>query len=306
METVAFEGQTLSRWRAGNSTFLALPTRGARLLHWNVALADGSVRDVIHWPENANFADIARVRGGNPILFPFCGRTFDRGDQGFWRAPDGIRRPMSQHGFARQDEFKVLWSDARGFSAQLIPTSDDRFAYPYDYEFTVTYLFEPLGLACELTLKNLGREPVPWCAGHHFYFTVPWREHAARDDYAIELSAAESLKHDPSGALVPGPAVKPTESLANPDLLDTIHTGLRSNTATFGDPKRGERVRIRLGTTKKPPPDAAFVTWAPDATTPFYCVEPWMGPPNAPAHRRGLDFVPPGSSRSFAVTVSLD
>jgi Galactose mutarotase and related enzymes len=305
METVEFQGQTLSRWRVGPSTFLALPARGARLLHWHVTHGDGSVRDVIHWPEDADFANIAKVRGGNPILFPFCGRTFDRGDQGFWRAPDGIRRPMPQHGFARQGEFKLLWADARGFSAQLIPTADDRVAYPYDYEFNVTYLFDALGLACELTLKNLGRVPIPWSAGHHFYFTLPWHENASRADYAIDLSATERLNHAPDGALVPGPTLASTESLANPDLLDTIHTRLKSNTATFGHPKRREHVRIQLGTTKTPPPDAAFVTWSPDATAPFYCVEPWMGPPNAPEHQRGLDLVPPRESHRFTVTLSL-
>jgi len=305
METVEFQGQSLSRWRVGNSTFLALPTRGARLLNWNVTHADGSVRDVIHWPENADFAHIAKVRGGNPILFPFCGRTFDRGEQNFWRAPDGIRRPMPQHGFARQGEFTLLWADTRGFSAQLVPTADDRMAYPYDYEFIVTYLFEPIGLACELTLKNLGREPAPWCPGHHFYFTVPWHENATRENYSIEIPATERLKHSPTGTLLPGPSLQPVETIANPDLLDTLHTRLKSNPATFGDPKRREFIRIQLGTTKTPPPDAAFVTWSSDATAPYYCVEPWLGLPNSPEHYRGLHFVPPRESRSFTVTVSL-
>ena len=91
MERVPYQGQTLSRWRVGNSTFLALPEKGARLMNWNVTLGDGSVRDVLYWPENADFSDFARVRGGNPILFPFNARVFDQGDIHFWRAADGVR-----------------------------------------------------------------------------------------------------------------------------------------------------------------------------------------------------------------------
>ena len=102
MEKVSYQGQTLTRWRVGNSTFLALPEKGARLMNWNITLGDGTVRDVLYWPENADFSDIAKVRGGNPILFPFNGRCFDQGEIFFWRAADGVRRPMPIHGIARQ------------------------------------------------------------------------------------------------------------------------------------------------------------------------------------------------------------
>ena len=50
MEKIPYLGQTLIRWRVGGSTFMALPERGARLMNWNLAMGDGSVRDVIHWP----------------------------------------------------------------------------------------------------------------------------------------------------------------------------------------------------------------------------------------------------------------
>ena len=83
MENVSYQGQTLKRWRVGNSTFLAMPEKGARLMSWTITLGDGSVRDVLYWPENANLGEIAKVRGGNPILFPFSARSFDRGEIAF-------------------------------------------------------------------------------------------------------------------------------------------------------------------------------------------------------------------------------
>src|SRR6185436_1975205 len=117
MEKISYLGETIMRWQVGPSTFLALPEKGARLMNWNVSLGDGSVRDVIYWPELATLNEFHRIRGGNPILFPFSARTFDHGDINFWRAPDGVRRPMPQHGFARHTEFKIVRLDARGFAA---------------------------------------------------------------------------------------------------------------------------------------------------------------------------------------------
>lgn len=305
MEKVSYQGQDLTRWRVGNSTFLALPERGARLLNWNVTLGDGSVRDVIYWPEQADFADIAKVRGGNPILFPFNGRCFDQGEIFHWRAADGIRRPMPLHGIARQGEFKVLQADARGFSAQFLPGAEARASYPFDYEFTVTYRFEPLGLSCEFAVTNLGAEPLPWCAGHHFYFTLPWTEGSSRGDYLIRIPATRRLRHDPTGALVTGPVLQAEESFANPALVDVLHTGLRGNEAVFGETGRGGDVVVRLGGDKVPPAEAMFVTWTLAPESPFFCVEPWMGPPNAPGHGVGLKYVSKNETQRFVVSVHL-
>jgi galactose mutarotase-like enzyme len=306
MEKVSYQGQSLTRWRVGQSTFLALPEKGARLMNWNLTLGDGTVRDVVYWPEVASFDEIAKVRGGNPILFPFCGRTFDQGEIFFWRDPAGVRRPMPIHGIARQGDFTIVRADDRGFSARFVPGEEARACYPFEYEFTVTYRFESAGLSCELALKNLGSAPLPWSAGHHFYFTVPWTEGSSRKDYLIQLQAEKRLKQDfKTGQLVPGPALGARESLANPDLIDTQHTGLQSPDCVFGEKDRPGDVTVRIGTAKTPPADAAFVTWTADDAAPFFCVEPWMGPPNAPENKVGLHWVAPGKTQTFVISIGV-
>jgi len=305
MEQIPYLGRTLTRWRVGNSTFLALPEQGARLMNWSVALGDGSVRDIVHWPEITTLDDVAKVRGGNPILFPFNGRCFDQEDIYFWRDAAGVRRPIPIHGIARQGSFQVLRLDARGFSARFLPGEEARAAYPFDYEFTVSYRFEPTGLACELTLANLGKDPLPWSAGHHFYFTLPWSEGSRRGDYLIRIPATKRARQSPKGNLIPGPELQPEESLANPALIDTFHLGLQGNEVVFGEKGRPGDIAIRHGTAKVPPPEATFVTWTLADDSPFYCVEPWMGPANAPGNKVGLHFVPPGGSATFTVSVAL-
>jgi galactose mutarotase-like enzyme len=305
MEKISYLGETIMRWTVGPSTFLALPERGARLMNWNFTLGDGSVRDVIYWPELKNLENFHRIRGGNPILFPFCGRSFDKGEVDFWRTTDGIRRPMPQHGVARQGKFKFVRLDARGFAVQFLPGEEAQAAYPYDYEFTVTYRFDALSLSCEFGLKNLGAEPIPWCAGHHFYFTLPWNDGTTRNDYVVRVPAGERLKHGPTGQLLPGPQLKADESIANPELIDTLHTHLRSREVQFGEKGKTGKVVVRLETDSVPPPDATIVTWTPNDEAPFYCVEPWMGPPNSPEHKRGLQWVRPGELRTFSVNIAV-
>ncbi len=308
MEQVPYLGETLTRWNVGNSTFLALPERGARLMHWHVTLGDGSVRDVIHWPDLTNIEESVRARGGNPILFPFNARSFDKGDIHFWRDPAGVRRPMPMHGLARQARFDVTRVDTRGFSATMIPDEAANEAYPFDYEFTVVYRFNPLGLSCEFNLKNTGDKPIPWSAGHHFYFTMPWEDGKTRADYQIRIPATKTLRQDAQGMLQPGPAIKPVEPLSNSALVDTFHLGLKSNAVTVtpsSGAEGGDTLTIRNGLEAVPPPEATFVTWTKDADSPFYCIEPWMGPANSPETKNGLHWVAPGHSQSYVVDITL-
>jgi Galactose mutarotase and related enzymes len=309
LDTVPFLGETLHRWRVGRSTFLAHPERGARLMNWNLELADGSVRDVIHWPEIASFEGFHSIRGGNPVLFPFSARSFVDGEIHRWRAADGVCRPMPMHGIARQGRFALVRADASGFAAVLQPDDSAREAYPFDYEFTVIYRFAPTSLTCEFILENRDTRPIPWSAGHHFYFSVPWEPGRTRADYRLSVPASRRLRQDKVGRLVPGEDFPVSAPLDRPEWIDALHLGLTSPTAVLA-PAGGGRsgaISVTIGLDKKsaPPPDSTFVTWTQAPDSPFYCLEPWMGPPNSPEHGIGLHHVAPGKSQSFVVEVAL-
>jgi galactose mutarotase-like enzyme len=306
MERIPYLGHTILKWQVGASSFLALPEKGARLMNWNITLGDGSVRDIVYWPEVKTLDDFHKIRGGNPILFPFCGRTYDRSEPGHWAADDALRRPMPQHGFARQGAFRLSRLDERGFSAQFVPDEAAQAGYPYDYEFTVSYRFEATGLYVELDLTNRGATSIPWSAGHHFYFTLPWSSHLKRKDYVLELPATRTLKHNESGRLVDGPRLGPRESLDNPALIDTVHTGLRGHKFSVTETDSRQSLRFNTGFINTNARDAAVVTWTQDEKSPFYCIEPWMGPPNSPENKIGLHNVGPGQTQKFFVEITLD
>jgi galactose mutarotase-like enzyme len=104
---------------------------------------------------------------------------------------------------------------------------------------------------------------------------------------------------------MPGPEFPARGSLAHPDLIDTIHVGLAENRFHLATSDGSEHLEVRVGTEKTPPADYTMVTWTADDQVPYYCIEPWMGPPNSPEHQRGLEWVTPGQTGHFAVSVAI-
>lgn len=287
----------------GSSRFRIAPECGFRLMRWSLTTAAGC-RDILYWQEG-DTVPFHKIRGGNPLLFPFAGRSFDRGIEDHWRAPDGGRLPMPRHGFARDGRFEVVARDSHHIAAVLIPDEAARAAYPFDYTFTASYTFEELAFTVVLQLENHGDAPIPWSAGHHFYFTLPWHAAARRKDYRLNMEARKCAYHGPDGKLVMQKDRESCHDLSDTNLLDRIHWNLRHNRVSFG-PKGGEEdVHLIIGDDPVPPKGTALVTWSESADAPYYCIEPWMGPPNAAAHGKGLHWVGPGESSGFTVQVSL-
>lgn len=276
-------------------------------MSWNHRLADHSTREVIYWPEDADFNNFARVRGGNPILFPFSARTFNEGTIAEWKDSDGTVRPMPMHGFSRGGAYDIVAIDETGFTAALKPTAADKKAYPFDHRFTVRYVFGETSVKVYLRLENLGDTPICWSAGHHFYFRLPWRAGLTRDDYRFEIPAEACYTHEPDGTLQPVEAGwKAQTSFGNPVNTDRIYTRLTGDAATFGPNDGSEDIRIRfLDDSETRSEWNAVVIWTESRESPFYCVEPWMGPPNSPEHGKGLHTVQAGETATFGIEVTL-
>jgi galactose mutarotase-like enzyme len=73
----------------------------------------------------------------------------------------------------------------------------------------------------------------------------------------------------------------------------------------FGEKGHPGDIVVRLGADEEAPADAVFVTWTQADDSPYYCVEPWMGPANAPEHKKGLHYVAPGARETFTVSVAV-
>ena len=288
-------------WRIGASEFFADIGRGARLLSWNVNLAGGVKSSVILPP--CEEEDIALAHGGNPVLFPFAGRQFADGKADFWKDKSSVLRPMPMHGFARTSVFEPLEISDSGFRSRLVFSEEARRCYPFDCEFFVSYAFSELSLICDMTLANNSAYPIPWAPGNHFYFALPWTPGTTRADYILNTDAKKQYLYSPDGSLIETEAIKTPQFSDN--MVNRIFMRLKTNKISFGLKNGEENITVRIGSKVRPAPQTSVVVWTLSDLSPYFCVEPWMGPPNASSLKNGLSWVGAGQSDTFSVEVSL-
>ncbi|WP_427310811.1 aldose epimerase [Cupriavidus sp. H39] len=286
--TEDFQGQPLVRIGHADSYLLLAPQHGGRLVRW---VHHG--QDILYWPEAADWSRPAKVRGGNPLLFPFIGRHFAEGKPGQWQDEQGTVHTLSQHGFARDLPFDVSALDPQStITMTLRDSAATRAGFPFAFAFDAVYALLPDGLEVTLRTTNTGTQRLPCYPGHHFYFALPYAQRAAA---TLALPRAERLRQLPDGR--PGPA-EPGEStyrLDDPRLQDTFHVFRDSPSAMLSMPGREIRFELDLPGSV---PWHAVTTWSESETSDFYCVEPWVGLPDAIHHGQGLRWVAPGQTES--------
>ena len=304
MDIISYQGHEIRRWDVGPSTFLASPETGALLMNWHLNMSDGSVRDVIHWPESLDENGLRGVHGGIPILFPFAGKCFQNGESDKWNpsAESTVKMPM--HGFAKDADFAVRSIDHAGFEAELIQTEQEKESYPFDYTLIVIFHFLELSLQISLILENEGRRPIPWSAGLHPYFQIPWRKDLSLSDHSLLIPAKNAYQYQNNGNLLKkAPAKEFSYRLDAPDLINSIFNQVTEPSTEISLVNGEERIRISEVGGATNGSRLSFVTWTkPDA--PYYCVEPWMSPPNSPGNKT-VRMVAPAARDEFTIEIEL-
>lgn len=241
-------------------------------------------------------------------MFPFASRSYAGEKEYHWKTSDDTVLPMPQHGFARDLPFQLIHHDEKGFRARLQPDEIARTIYPFAYDFEVEYQFEELGLRVTMELRNRDERPIPWSAGHHFYFTLPWHTGANRANYQFLVNARRTARFSDEGKIIREPVNRQPLRFSDPRLINLLHYELRDNRACFGPLSGEEPVLVQFGSHPdvRPAPHNTIVTWTKGDAEPYYCVEPWMGLPNAVAHGKGLHWVSPGDGDTFEVQLRLD
>ncbi|MGI4857295.1 MAG: aldose epimerase [Janthinobacterium lividum] len=304
------------------STLWVAPRAGGRLLCWRI-----NGHDVIYWPTQFDLSAPARIRGGNPLLFPFIGRHRVGETPNQWQDAAGTVHALPQHGFARDLPFEAAVSaDRRAVTMTLTSDAHTRAGYPFDFTFSAHYRL--VGDALEVTLetRNTGDVPLPYYAGHHFYFALP---HALRSASRLTLPPTMRCAQRADGSISDAVADAPAYCPGDPQIQDQFHVlqqDVPQGVVTLEITPLGRRIAIELdarpleplepvaaetvgaagaaGTPAAPAPTAApssppwyaVTTWTESDTSDFYCVEPWLGLPNAIHHGQGLRWIPAGGS----------
>jgi galactose mutarotase-like enzyme len=284
-----FQNQAAYEIREGESRLILSPEHGARALTWQVR-----GHEEIRWPAAADWQHILKVRGGNPILFPFVARHFVDGKNELWRDAQGVVRPMPQHGFARDAKFTVVEEEGPAGRLRLTDNETTRAFYPFAFQFDVVMKLAAACLEMRFETTNRGTEPLPYYAGHHFYLAIP---HAERSEWTLDLPCVLWGRQTPDGAIMHEAPTADLLRLDDPTLVDRFQIKPRKQRVTLAHEKSGRSLVFDLSA-----PDSvpwyAVTTWTENAEADFFCVEPWLGLPNAIHHGEGLRWIAPGKTET--------
>lgn len=292
MKIETFQGQPVVVLESGSSRAVVSPGHGARLLRWSVA-----DWEVVVWPEAADWSRPQKVRGGNPVLFPFIARSFQDNRIGFWKSADGSVRAAPMHGFARDSAFSMVSAGSDAVQMRLESNDTTRAVYPYDFRFEVAVRLGPDSLQILYRVSNTGKEPLPWSAGHHFYFGIPARERAG---WELEVPCRHWASQDFStGEILLREPAADRDVLSNPDWIDRLHVQPDLNRIRLFETGSGRAISFE-DTSPQPGGWYCATTWTERADSDFFCVEPWSALPNAAANGLGLQTTPPGASAELS------
>lgn len=145
---------------------------GAEL--WSVKSSDGC--EYI-WQGNPEFWG-----GRAPIMFPICGRFF-----GGKYTYLGVEYEMGSHGFARHSEFALASQCEWELTLVLKSNEEIKKAYPFDFEFFVTFKLSIKEIKVEYKVVNTDSKEIIFALGGHPAFNVPLEKELKFEDYLVEF-----------------------------------------------------------------------------------------------------------------------
>lgn len=209
-----------------------------------------------------------------PVLFPFVGRL--KNDTYKYK---GKSYPMSQHGFARDKEFK-LEKATETFASFLLKSDEDTLkVYPFEFELIINYALDGKSLTVSYEVRTQSDE-MYFGIGGHPAFNVPLSEETNFNDYYIHFAPSKSRITLP----LEGAYVNVTEkTLAQTNTSIQMDRELFKKDAMILETKGENAFSILSDKTKHGVTlfydNLPFVgIWSPyDKEAPFVCIEPWAG-----------------------------
>lgn len=210
----------------------------------------------------------------SPILFPFVGGVKNRQYR-----TKGHTYSMTQHGFARDMEFRLLSQKENEIWFQLDSNEETLKVYPYEFVLKAGYRIEGSRVTVMWQVENPGKEDLLFSIGGHPAFNCPLGEGKQEEclvDFG-DVNEVASTRISENGLaenccdvyVLSQGRLALTENLFDHDAL-VIENHQTNMAALCG--KNGDRyVTVTM--------DAPlFGVWSPAGKkAPFVCIEPWYG-----------------------------
>lgn len=228
----------------------------------------------------------------SPVLFPFVGSLKDK--KYTWQ---GKEYPMGQHGFARDNEFKLDSQTETELWFSFESNEDTLAKYPFEFKLNIGYVLTDNNLEVIWKVTNPADNKMYFSIGAHPAFLCPVHGENNKTGYKLYFEGVNEIHHH--GNDVPlGLAIKEdiVMSLENgrveitEDFFDRCTYMIEGNqTKCVGiEDKDGNRIVDVCFDTP------LFAIWSPEKKqAPFICIEPWYG------RCDGIDFEGDISMREF-------
>lgn len=213
-----------------------------------------------------------------PILFPIVGRLKDN----TYYYQDNAYE-LSQHGFARDMEFKVLNQTDQMIAFYLDANEETKTKYPFNFRLTITYeLTTENEVKVSMQINNLDDTKEMYASiGGHPAFNVPFVDDSQFTDYYLSIeNESEKLMYYP----LEGPYVnydqrelvdKPKTKQLNYQLFDNdslIYETKGPTTIKLFHKDQKHQIQMVYDNF-----DLIGIWTPPHKKAPFLCLEPWCG-----------------------------
>ena len=234
-----------------------------------------------------------------PVLFPIVGKLKD--DEYELR---GKIYKMTQHGFARDFEFKCTECGTSEVEFLMVATQETFNLYPFCFELRVNYKIVENKLTVSYFVKNDDRQDMLFSIGAH-----PAFETKNLENYEIRFEAEESEYFQLQKGLVDWSVpfeFKKKNLEITPDLFKNdalIFKKLKSKYIDLVDKKTHEVIRMHANA-------PYWGIWS-KGNVPFVCIEPWYGVGDSVEHgknfemKEGLVVLPEGEIFGFSYTLEI-
>ncbi len=209
-----------------------------------------------------------------PVLFPIVGRLKD--DKYSY---DGQLYEMTQHGFARDKEFKLTEQSKNHLTYSLEQSRDTLEKYPFKFRLEVKYRLKENLVKVAYKVTNQDQKEMYFSIGAHPAFYWPLNEDEKKEDYYLEFEKIEKtakylleaglLNNQKEPILDNQKILELTPDIFKDDAL--VFKNLKSEQITLKSSKSEREIKIRF---EKFP---YLGIWSQSVEAPFICLEPWYG-----------------------------
>jgi len=213
-----------------------------------------------------------------PMLFPIIGAVTDD-----TLRIDGKEYQITKHGFVRQSTFTLVKHTADTMVFELRESEATLKMYPYKFCLRFRYILRGTAVESIIEVVNTDDKKIYFAAGGHPALMCPFNKDETFEDYYLEFSEPETLDK----VVLEGPYRKGTAPFLNNERRVHMQYGLFEHDALIVNRFKSDSICLRssksdnyvsfsltgfpwLGIWSKHLPD-----------TPFVCIEPWDGVPDA-------------------------